>query len=176
MAEDIEPDGDIIDVQSAGQENGNDDIEAQPEDAGIQTKTLIYLDGQVKAGEPLVDKLETTTAEDGLQETTEIRLKSADCGHVVHTGSEAGVSCLSCRRLSKEEPLILCAECAKNPDNVCSICHTACCWECRDERLIDGEQKAVCKACIRSTLRLRMIKNIIKWLLVGAALYWLLRF
>jgi hypothetical protein len=178
MAKDIQPNGDIVNDQDIGQENHHDDIEGQLDDAGIQTKTLIYLAGQVKPGEPLIDKLETTTAEEeGLQEITEIRLRTASgCGHVVHVAAEAGLTCLSCQRMSRPEPRILCSECSKNnPDVICHFCRAPVCYACRDQRWVDGEKRIVCRACL-STLRLRIVKTIIKWLLVAAAIYWLLRF
>jgi len=177
MAKDIEVNGNIIDDQSTDWQEHNGDTE-RPSEGTMETRTVIYIDGQYsgQADEPLVNKVETTSAEDGLIETTEIKLKTASgCGHVLHTGSEAGDACLSCRRLN-QEPLIFCNECAKNPDNLCYVCNSICCWKCRDERRVDGEMRVVCKACIRSTLRLKLLKQIIKWLFIAAALYYLVMF
>ena len=158
-------------------ENLSDDIDA-PSDGTMETRTQIFLDGQFKGetDEPLVNKVETTTAEDGLVETTEIRLKTAQCGHVLHTASEAGLSCMSCLRQRTKEPSILCSECAKNPDNICYVCNSVCCWQCRDERRIDGEKRVVCSACVRTTLRLKFVKQIVKWLLIAGALYYIIMF
>lgn len=177
--EDIQDGENIIDAQIAGQENlnGSDNGDTSGDS---ETRTLVYLDGQFKgqSDEPLVNKVETTsTEEDSLVETTEIRLKTASgCGHVLHTGSEAGIACLSCQRRG-DEPLILCAECAKSSENICYICNAASCYRCRRERrFIDGENRVVCRACIKSTLRLRLLKQLIKWLLIGAGIYYLIMF
>lgn len=176
--DDTQDNGNVFDDQIASQENLNgDDIEGASE--GIETRTLIFLDGQFNGqiDEALVNKVQTTDAEEGLKETTEIRLKTASgCGHVLHTGAEAGIVCLSCRRLHKE-PLILCSTCAKDPANICYICNAASCYRCRREKhFIDGEQRVVCKACVKSTLRLKLIKQIIKWLLIGAGIYYIIMF
>jgi len=176
MEDDVRVNGEITNARPAGRQEHNDDVEDATDAAGaIETRTIISLDGQFKGeiGEPLVNKVETTTAKDGLVETTEIRLKTAQCGHVLHTASEAGLSCVSCARLHKE-PLILCSECAKNPDNICFVCNSVCCWKCRRERRIDGEKRIVCEACVKSTLRLKLIKQIMKWFLIAAAIYYLI--
>lgn len=177
--DDIQSSGNIVDEQIAGRENLNsDDSEGSSE--GIETRTLIFLDGQFEGqpDEALVNKVETTNAEEGLKETTEIRLKAASgCGCILHTGAEAAVVCLSCRRLHKKEPLILCKECVQKPENICYICSAACCYRCRREKhFLDGEKRVVCKACVRSTLRLRLLKQIIKWLLIGAGIYYIIMF
>lgn len=148
---------------------------------GIQEKTLIYIDGQFKGrtNELLINKCQTTRVEDcGSVETTELRWKYASgCSHILHTGAEAGVACLSCRRLGREEPLILCAECAKNALNVCWICNAACCYKCRRERpIVDGEKRVICEACIKSTLRIWLLKQLAKWLIVAGAVYYLIKF
>jgi len=179
MAKDVFQDSEnIFDDQIAGQENLNgDDIEGASD--GLETRTLIFLDGQFNGqiDEALVNKVETTNAEEGLKETTEIRLKAASgCGCILHTAAEAAVVCLSCRRLHKE-PLVLCKECIKKPENICYVCNAACCYRCRREkRFLDGQKRVVCKACLRSTLRLRLLKQIIKWLLIGAGIYYLIMF
>jgi hypothetical protein len=158
---------------------GGNDVEGAFD--GLRTQTLIFLEGQFKgqANEPLVNKLKTTTADERSSlETTEIRLKAAaGCGHILHTSAEAGVACLSCGRLGKE-PLLLCAECAKSHENVCYICNAAACYRCRRERrlTIDGEKRVVCEACIKSTLRIRLLKEIIKWLFIAGALYYVVKF
>lgn len=179
MAKDnIQRDGNTIDEQIADRENLNsDDIEGASE--GIETKTLIFLDGQFEGqpDEALVNKVETTNAEEGLKETTEIRLKAASgCGCILHTGAEAAVVCLSCRRLHKE-PLVLCKECTRKPENICYICNAACCYRCRREkRFLDGEKRVVCMACVKSTLRLRVLKQLIKWALIAAGIYYIIMF
>lgn len=148
---------------------------------GLQEKTLIYLAGQFngQANEPLVDKCQTTSVQDcGSVETTEIRLKTANgCGHVLHTGAEAGVACLSCKRLHRRESLILCAECAKNALNICWLCNAASCYRCRREkRFIDGEKRVICEACIKSTLRIGLLKQLIKWSIISGAIYYIITF
>ncbi len=176
MAKELEADGNIIDSQTA--EDKKDDHDEGSSNEAMETRTLIFLDGQFmgKTDEPLVNKVETTSAEHGLKETTEIRLKSGSgCAHILHTGAELGSSCVSCTRLNKE-PLILCSECAKDPDNFCYVCNSICCWQCRDQRWLDGEMRVVCRACIRTTLRIRLLKHVIKWLIIAAALYYLLMF
>ena len=163
--------------QTDGEQKLNGDIEGASE--GIETRTLIFLDGQFmgERNEALVNKIETTNAEKGLQETTEIRLKTASgCGHVLHTAAEAGIACLSCKRLHKE-PLILCSECAKSPENICYVCNAACCYRCRREkRFLDSEKRVVCKACIKSTLLIGLLKQIIKWFIIAAGIYYIIMF
>jgi len=181
MAEDrIQDDENLIDAQIVEHEhiNGSDIEESCTDDS--ETRTLIYLDGQFKGqtDELMVNKVESTGSEDdAIIETTEIRLKAASgCGHILHISNEAGLACLSCRRLGKE-PLILCAECAKSPENICFICNAPCCYNCRREtRFIDGEKRVVCKACIKSTLRIRLLKQIVKWLLIGAGVLYVIMF
>ena len=180
MAEDsILGDDSIFDDQINNRKILNDgDIKDASDDT--ETRTFIYLDGQFKGqkDELLINKVESTSIEeDSLRETTEIRLKTASgCGHVMHTSAEAGLACLSCQRLG-DEPLILCIECAKDSGNICYFCNAATCHRCRRERrFIDGENRVVCKACIKSTLRLRLIKQLIKWLLIGAGIYYLIKF
>jgi len=180
MAEDnILDNENIFDDQINGQENLNSgDMKDASDDSEV--RTFIYLDGQFKGqrDELLVNKVETTsTEEDSLVETTEIRFKTASgCGHVLHTGSEAGVACLSCQRRG-DEPLILCIECAKDSENICYICNAATCYRCRRERrFIDGENRVVCKACIKSTLRIRFVKQLIKWFLIGAGIYYVIMY
>ena len=179
MEDDVQINGEIPNAGPAGRQEHNDDVEDATDAAGaIETRTIISLDGQFRGepGEPIVNKTESTTAEDGLIESVDIKLKTASgCGHVLHTGNEAGLRCVSCCRLRKE-PLILCSECAKNPDNICFVCNSVCCWKCRRERRIDGENRLVCLACVKSTLRLKRFKLIIKWLLVAAAIYYLVMF
>jgi len=176
MAKDIEDNDNMTNNNPDPENLGDDidDIESSPHE--METRTRIFLDGPFTGGqdEVLVDKTETTSAEDGLVETTTIKLKTASgCGHLLHTASEAGLSCVSCARLHKE-PLILCSECAKNPDNICFVCNSVCCWKCRRERRIDGEKRIVCEACVKSTLRLKLIKQIMKWFLIAAAIYYLI--
>ncbi len=147
---------------------------------GLQEKTLLYITGPFngQVNEPLVDKCQTTSVQDcGSVETTEIRLKTANgCGHVLHTDAEAGVACLSCKRLHRES-LILCAECAKNMLNICWICNAASCYRCRREkRFIAGEKRVICEACIKSTLRMGLLKQLIKWLIIAGAIYYLITF
>lgn len=176
MEKDNEINDSMVDDEPTQQGSHNGDIEGSSD--GIEERTLIFLDGQLTSGtdDPIIDKTETTNAgEEGLEEITQIKIKSASCGHVLHTSAEAGLACNSCRRLHKEA-LVLCTECAKNPANVCYICNAPCCYQCRDERWLDGQMRIVCKACIRSTLRLRILKAIIKWLLILAGLYYLVRF
>lgn len=178
MGKDDILDSDIIVYdQTDGEQKLNGDIEGASE--GIQTQTLIFLDGQFQGlpDEALVNKLETTYVENGLKEATQIRLKAASgCGCILHTGAEASVVCLSCRRLHKE-PLILCKECAIKPENICYICNAACCYRCRREkRFLDSEKRVVCKACARSTLRLKLLKQIVKWLLIAAGIYYIIMF
>lgn len=180
MAEDnILDDENIFDDQINGQENNNSsDMQDASDDT--ETRTFIYLDGQFKGqkDELLVNKVESTSIEeDSLRETTEIRLKTASgCGHVMHTSAEAGLACLSCQRRG-DEPLILCIECAKDSGNICYFCNAAACHRCRRERrFIDGENRVVCKACIKSTLRIRFVKQLIKWLLIGAGIYYLIMY
>ena len=180
MTEDsILGDDSIFDDQINSQKilNGGDMRDASDD---TENRTFIYLDGQFKGqkNELLINKVESTSIEeDSLRETTEIRLKTASgCGHVMHTSAEAGLACLSCQRLGNE-PLILCIECAKDSGNICYFCNAAICHRCRRERrFIDGENRVVCKACIKSTLRLRLIKQLIKWLLIGAGIYYLIMF
>lgn len=164
----------------ATEQNGQDgDIIGSHDDEGMDVRTLIFLEGQVKAGEPLVDKAEFTGGGDTYEEKTTIKLKTASgCGHIVHTAAEAGLTCLACQRLGRPEPHVLCSECSKNqnPAITCYICSTPCCYACRDIRFIDGEMRIVCCACIRSTLRIRLLKQIIKWALIAAAIYFLLTF
>ncbi len=179
MAKDNEINDSMVDDGPTQQGNHDGDIIGYSDNETLETRTIIYVDGQVRAGEPLVDKVESTDAKEGLKETTEIRYKTASgCGHVLHTGAEAGVACLSCQRLGRE-PLIICAECSKDPTNnncYCYICRAPCCYDCRDNRWLDGQMRVVCKACIRSTLRLRILKAIIKWLLIAAGIYYLIMF
>ena len=179
MEDDVRVNNDITHDKTASQHEHIDDVGNASDVAGaIETRTIISLDGQFKGepGEPIVNKTESTTAEDGLIESVDIKLKTASgCGHVLHTGNEAGLRCVSCCRLRKE-PLILCSECAKNPDTICFVCNSVCCWKCRRERRIDGENRLVCLACVKSTLRLKRFKLIIKWLLVAAAIYYLVMF
>jgi hypothetical protein len=178
MTEDnIQTGGDAADDQIYGEQELSGDIRGASE--GIETRTLIFLDGQFegRADEALVNKVETTNAENGLKETTEIRLKAASgCGCILHTGAEAAVACLSCRRLRKE-PLILCKECAQKPENICYICTAASCYNCRREKhFLDAEKRVVCKACVRSTLRVRLLKQIIKWLIIAAGIYYIIAY
>ena len=180
MDDDIQADNETINDSNPDPKDFGDDVDAieTSSDETMETRTRIFLDGPFTGGqdEVLVDKAETTTAENGLIETTQIRLKTASaCGHILHTGSEAGLRCVSCNRLGKE-PLILCSECAKNPDNICYVCNSVCCWQCRDERRIDGEKRIVCKACVKTTLRLKLIKQIVKWLLIAGAVYYIIMF
>jgi len=179
MEDDVRVNDDITHDKTASQQEHIDDVENASDVAGaIETRTIISLAGQFKGavGEPLVNKTESTTAEKGLVETVNIKLKTASgCGHVLHTGNEAGLRCVSCSRLGKE-PLILCSECAKNADNVCFVCNSVCCYLCRRERRIDSEDRLVCLACVKTTLRLKLIRQIIKWLLVAAAIYFLIMF
>jgi hypothetical protein len=179
MEGDTQVNGDISSDKTTCPQEHIDDVEDTSDVAGaIETRTFISLDGQFRSepGEPLVNKTESTTAEDGLTESISIKLKTASgCGHVLHTGSEAGLRCVSCSRLGKE-PLILCSECAKNADNICFVCNSVCCYRCRRERRIESEDRLVCLACVRSTLRLKLIRQIIKWLLVAAAVYFLIMF
>jgi len=182
--DDIHDDENLLDAQIIGRENNNGDdgdSDSGKTSDDSEARTFIYLDGQFKgqSDELLVNKVETTsTEEDSLVETTEIRYKTASgCGHVLHTGSEAGVACLSCQRLGEEEPLILCAECAKDSGNICYFCNAPVCYRCRRERpFIDGENRVVCKACIKSTLRIRRLKQLIKWLLIGAGIYYVIMY
>lgn len=172
--EDIPNSKNRFDDQNTGPEDLNGgDIEDTSE--GLETRTLIFLDGQFK-GQPdelLVNKIETT----GLEERIEIRLKTATaCGHVLHTGSEAGLRCVSCSRLGKKDPLIFCSECAKNPENICFICNSVCCYLCRRQRRIDSENRLVCLACVKTTLRVELVKGLIKWLLIGAGILYLIMF
>jgi len=88
MAKDVFQDSEnIFDDQITGQENLNgDDIEGASD--GLETRTLIFLDGQFNGqiDEALVNKVETTNAEEGLKETTEIRLKAASgCGCILRS-------------------------------------------------------------------------------------------
>jgi hypothetical protein len=180
MAKDnICDDENSLDTQIIDPENNSGgDSEKTSDDSEV--RTFIYLDGQFKGqrDELLVNKIETTsTEEDSLVETTEIRLKTASgCGHVLHTGSETGIACMSCRRCG-DEPLILCIECAKDDGNICYICNAAACYKCRRQRpFIDGENRVVCKACIKSTLRIRFVRQLIKWLLIGAGIYYVIMY
>jgi len=179
MEDDVRVNDDITHDKTASQHEHIDDVGNASDDVGaIETRTIISLDGQFKGepGEPLVNKTESTTAEEGLVESINIKLKTASgCGHVLHTGNEAGLRCVSCGRLDKE-PLILCSECAKNADNICFVCNSVCCYLCRRKRRIDGEDRLVCLACVKTTLRLKLIRQIIKWLLVAAAIYLLIMF
>ena len=179
MDDDVQLNGNITSYKTSHQQEHNDDVDNGSDVAGtIETRTIISLEGQFKGepGEPLVNKTESTTAEEGLLESVNIKLKTASgCGHVLHTGNEAGLRCVSCSRLGKE-PLILCSECAKNADNICFVCNSVCCYRCRKERRIDSEARLVCLACVRSTLRLKLIKQIIKWLLVAGAVYFLIMY
>ena len=79
MAEDnILDNENIFDDQINGQENNNSgDMQGASDDSEV--RTFIYLDGQFKGqrDELLVNKVETTsTEEDSLVETTEIRFKT----------------------------------------------------------------------------------------------------
>jgi len=177
MAKDEQNNAELPEKEATEQNDQDGDIIGSQDEEGMDVRTLIFLEGQVKAGEPLVDKAEITAAGDSYQETTQIKLKTASgCGHVLHTGAEAGLTCLSCQRIGRPEPKILCSECSKNPANICYICSTPCCYACKDVRFIDGEMRIVCRACIRSTLRIRLLKQIIKWALIAAAIYFLLTF
>ncbi len=177
---DIQDSENTIDKQNVEEQAlGDDDIVGTCD--GLQEKTLIYIDGQFhgRTNELLVNKCQTTRVEDcGSVDTTELRWKTASgCGHVMHTGAEAGVACLSCRRLGREEPLILCTDCAKNALNICWICNAACCYKCRRERpIVDGEKRVICEACIKSTLRIWLLKQLVKWLIVASAVYYLIKF
>ncbi len=177
MVKDEQNNVELPENEVAEQNDQDGDIIGSQDDEGMDVRTLIFLEGQVKAGEPLVDKAELTGGGDTYQETTTIKLKtSSGCGHVVHTAAEAGLTCLSCQRLGRPEPRTLCSECSKNPALICYICSTACCYVCRDTRFIDGEMRIVCRACTRSTLRIRLLKQMIKWALIAAAIYFLLTF
>lgn len=181
MDDDIQADNKTINNSNTAPEVFSDDTSDidTSSDETMETRTRIFLDGPF-TGQPdevLVNKIEATILEDGFVESTDIRLKTANaCGHVLHTGSEAGLRCVSCSRTHRKQPLILCGECAKNPDNICYVCNSVCCWRCRKERRIDGEKRMVCEACVRTTLRIRLVKRILEWLAVAGALFYLLMF
>jgi len=153
-----------LSTQNYGREGVSDNVMAN--------RTIIFVDGQVRANEPVVDKLETTIADNGLQEKTEIHLRTAACGHVVHTGAQAGSGCSSCARLGRE-PTILCNDCAKDDSgNICYICHTPCCFECRTRCRIDDEMRVVCRACVKVSLWLKLRRCPDRsWRFVGYSLY-----
>ena len=171
MAKDESPTNDAgLHRRSNTHETAGGDDESVSE--GLRVRTIIFLEGQFRGRpqERLVDRTEATTADDtGLVETTTIRLKAAGgCGHLLHTSQETGLQCTSCVRLRRPDPSILCTECAADDRNACSVCNTIVCYQCRQQRWIDGELKTVCRACIRTKLRWQLIATVARYGAVAA--------
>lgn len=147
---------------------------------GLRVRTLIFLQGRFRGqpNDPVVNRTEATTAdENGLVETTTLRMKTASgCGHVLHTAQEMGLQCVSCIRLRRPEPNILCTECANDDRNACSVCNTIVCHECRQQRWMDGELKHVCRACIRTRIRWQFVATMAKYVVVAAGAYYIIFF
>ncbi len=86
---------------------------------------------------PVVDRIERSGISDqGLRQTTELRLSVAGCGHTLHTGEEIGGRCgnPACRAL-------LCARCSAGR---CIECGRAFCPHCRKDIFISDNDKYVC--------------------------------
>ena len=76
MAKDTQVNDDITNGETNGRHEHTDDVENTPDVAGaIETRTIISLEGEFKGepGEPLVNKIESTTAEEGLVESINVR-------------------------------------------------------------------------------------------------------
>jgi hypothetical protein len=110
----------------------------------METRTRVILDGPGQIGRPVVDRIETTgLGEGGMVESVEIRLTHADCGHVMHTGSELGSACADlCGRL-------LCANCASKPENLCHSCRRPVAGFCQIRPWLAGDGQVFCQRCWR---------------------------
>ena len=109
----------------------------------IETRMRVLLDDS--DGRPLVDRVERTgLGLEGMIESTEIRLTRAGCGHIIHTGAEAGAVCA--------EPTcgtVLCNACAAKDGNTCTGCGRTVCVAHQRKHWLLGDDGVYCGPCWR---------------------------
>ena len=116
----------------------------EPESYGtMETRMRVLLDGS--DGRPLVDRVERTgLGLEGMIESTEIRLTRAGCGHIIHTGAEAGAVCAdpACGT-------VLCNACAAKDGNTCAGCGMTVCRSCQRRIWFRADDAVLCGPCAR---------------------------
>lgn len=111
----------------------------------METRTRVIVDRPASIGQPIVDRVETTSlGASGLSESVQINLTFAPgCDHVLHTGSEVGATCADgCGRL-------LCTVCAAKEENVCRICRRPVAGQCQRRPWLAPELGVLCRRCWR---------------------------
>lgn len=111
----------------------------------MQNRIRVLVAGQGEIGQPLVDRVETTTVgQDGMEETTDIVMTFASGdGFVMHAAAEAGAVCAdSCGRLMS-------ASFAANRANLCVSCGRPVAGPCQRRPMLAGEGEMYCRTCYR---------------------------
>ena len=94
---------------------------------------------------PLVDRVERMgLGLEGMIESTEIRLTRAGCGHIIHTGAEAGGVCADPRCGT-----VLCNACAAKEENTCAGCGMTVCRSCQRRTWTRADDAMLCGPCSR---------------------------